>query len=118
MIIEDISRNINKNKIVKNTTKDMTILPSFSSTKPMSRQIYRKPEGTPSSINKERMRFERESSRSPQNSVRSNNETRLAEPRDLLVTKNKSKSPKSSSTSQRSSKNSNKNPKSQFSNQM
>ena len=79
----------------------------------MSRQLYRKPEGTPSSINKERMRFERETSRSPQNSVRSNSETRLAKPRDLLITKNKSKSP----ISQRVSKNSNKNPKSQFSNQ-
>ncbi len=64
----------------------------------MNRQAYSKPEGTPSSVNKEMMRSERASSRSIQNSNQSYSKTRLAEYKD---------SPKTSSTSRRSSKNSN-----------
>ncbi len=45
----------------------------------MNRQVYSKPEGTPSSVNKEMMRSERASSRSIRNSNQSYSKTRLTE---------------------------------------
>jgi hypothetical protein len=121
LIIEDISRNqpdINKNQSMKNTIDEKTVLPLSPSIKTTRRRTNRKPEGTPSSINKERMKSEREFLRSTKNSNQSNSKTRLAEPKDIIIAKKKSKSSKSSSTSHRSSKNGNKNQKNRFTNQM
>ncbi len=57
--------------------------------------MNRKPEGTPASISKERMRSEHEPSTLIQNSKQSLNKTKLAEYKDLSIIKKKSKSPMS-----------------------
>ncbi len=83
-----------------------------------TKAMNRKSEGTSVSISEERMRSERESSRSIQKSKQSLSTTKSAEYKDLPIIKKTSKSPKSSFISHRSSKNINKNQPSRSNNQM
>lgn len=108
-------RSLEQTDVLKNTIKEKTMLLSSSS---MNREAYRKPEGMPSSVDKEWMRSERELSRSTPNSNQLHSKTRLAERSDSPITMKNNKSSKTSPASHRSSKNSNKNQRSSSNNEM